>query len=486
MRTLKISLISLAALAWATLITYFFLRYPWPWPDESLYADIARHFRNTGEMGIPMFKGYFTEIESHQHFYPPLYFMTLGALFFIFPYSLITLRFFSLFCLLSATVWSFARLSKKTLGPMAVSGGVLVLMTDPVFIRGLLVGRMDSLGVFLTLGSLLLLHSGECHPHRAKRRYFLFGSGLIGGLAFLTHPMAWAAPATLGLYTLVQLIRKKLKPIEVGLIALGGIGISLPYLVWLYGEWGFFAEQFSAQMARKHLVSPKGIREALKSFEGLFAQYEAVKAIGMLSYILGFVGLVIYTWKDQRGLKFLIVHLLFTYLATFSREMWYPVYWMVTSAIGVAILLHTANRRVAWTLASLVVVGHLYGVFVKARQLRPYNYQTYCEVLKQKIPPGAKVFLTSVPDAYFCLDESFREGIRQFIPGGIPVPKDSAVAIFDTHDVFIAGSFFVGEHLEEYIKGSKDHFEIDSGVAGGFPYTLYLRKTAPANSLRDQ
>jgi 4-amino-4-deoxy-L-arabinose transferase-like glycosyltransferase len=87
------------SLSWIGLVYFFSDRNPWPWPDEALYADIAQNFVESGTMGISFFKGYFTQIEFHQHFYPPFYFLSLALLLTIFPLSLLTLRAFSLFCL---------------------------------------------------------------------------------------------------------------------------------------------------------------------------------------------------------------------------------------------------------------------------------------------------------------------------------------------------------------------------------------------------
>ncbi|MCC7406094.1 MAG: glycosyltransferase family 39 protein [Bdellovibrionales bacterium] len=479
--------LALAVVLYLILVSQLIFKFPWPWPDESLYADIARNFLETGKLGIPFFEGYFTGIEAHQHFYPPFYFLVLALIFKIFPYGLLTLRLSSLAFMLGACLVTLAGARRwLRVEWLALFVGGLVLLFDPVFIRGSLIGRMDALGILLSILSLWLLHFAEVEGGLRQRSWAFAGSGVLAGLAFLTHPMTWAAPLTLALYLGLLVVLRRIGWKPVALVAVGGVLITAPYFVWLIGEWPFFTEQFAAQMVRKRLASPHGFYAGLKAFEALFRQYEILKGLGLLSFVLGLAGLILGSLRDYRLIKFLVFHLAVTVLATYSREMWYPLYWTVTSALGIVLLTSEVyQRRVTLRWCSLLLSAAALSSFVwflthKTAQLSGFHYSEYCKTVREIVPPRSVVYLSSLPDAYFCFSGK-EVAFHQFVPALIPVPQERAFAIMDRASSFIGGDEWIGEHLDAYLTAHASEFEIHEVTAGGFKLKVFNRRTGGTN-----
>ncbi|MBK7843517.1 MAG: glycosyltransferase family 39 protein [Bdellovibrionales bacterium] len=462
------------SLSWLALVYFFFDRHPWPWPDEALYADIAQNFVESGTMGISFFKGYFTQIESHQHFYPPFYFLSLALLLIIFPLSLISLRAFSLFCLVGTIFWIWKALNRQ-FKPISFLGMSLLILFDPVVLRGSLVGRMDTLGVLLILGSLLTLHVAERDSKGKKKIYHLLLTGILGSLAFLTHPMAWTAPATLGIYSLWALYKKSLTIHEVLLIASSGLIASMPYVVWVALDKAYFFEQFQAQVARKAFVSPKSISEGMSSYEVLFKQYSLIKPAGIFLAVLSWSGLIWFSLKDFKALKFVIAHLIAVCLASYSREMWYPLYFILTGSIGLLYLLDRCKPQVSSFLILSLLIIFSYSHLKKIEELRGFNYGLYCAEIVKMVGAEQRVFLASVPDPYFCF-ASKKISFGQFIPGAIPVNVEKAFKKFDEYKVFIGGEDWFGEHLKEYLTERAGQFKKQEGHFAGFPFKVWKRE----------
>ncbi|MBK8203641.1 MAG: glycosyltransferase family 39 protein [Bdellovibrionales bacterium] len=140
------------------------------------------------------------------------------------------------------TIFWIWKIFNRQFKPISLVGMSLLILFDPVVLRGSLVGRMDTLGILLILGSLLTLHMAE-RDSKGKRTYKLILTGVLGSLAFLTHPMAWTAPATLGIYSLWAIYKKSLRIHEVLLIAASGVITSLPYVIWVVLDKPYFLEQ---------------------------------------------------------------------------------------------------------------------------------------------------------------------------------------------------------------------------------------------------
>lgn len=462
------------SLSWIGLVYFFSDRHPWPWPDEALYADIAQNFLESGTMGISFFEGYFTQIESHQHFYPPLYFLSLALLLTIFPLSLLTLRAFSILCLVGTLFWIWKTLNRQ-FKPISLMGMSLLILLDPVVLRGSLVGRMDTLGILLILGSLLTLHMAERDSKGKKKTYNLIFTGILGSFAFLTHPMAWTAPATLGIYSLWALFKNSLRIHEVLLIAASGVITSLPYVAWVVLDKPYFLEQFQAQVARKAFASPKSISEGMSSYEALFKQYSLIKPAGVLLAILSWSGLIWFSLKDFKGIKFLIAHIIAVCLASYSREMWYPLYFILTGSIGLLYLLDRCKPQLASFLIVSFLIMFSYSHLKKIQELKGFDYGLYCTEIVTMVGDEQSVFLASVPDPYFCFAPK-EISFGQFIPDAIPVNVGKAYKKFDEYKAFIGGEDWIGEHLKEYLTERADQFKKQEGHFAGFPFKVWKRE----------
>ncbi len=221
-------------------------KYPSPGGDEPGFVDVAVNVANRGVLGTPAYEGLLPGAEAHIYWQPPLYFLGLAGWFSVFDVGLVQARSFSLFWAVTIVILVYAiarRHAPST--PSVIAAGLLAVSYWLTNRAG--AARMDAMCVALTLASILIYQLGH-----DRARLGLFGlSGLVAGLAFLTHPLGIVAVATLTIHLVVSERRGVLSaPRTQVLLA----SFALPVAGWIgyiFQDPESFRLQMGAQLARK-------------------------------------------------------------------------------------------------------------------------------------------------------------------------------------------------------------------------------------------
>jgi hypothetical protein len=145
-------------------------------------------------------------------------------------------------------------------------------------------------------------------------------------------------------------------------------------------------------------------------------------------------------------------------MALHAQEMWYVVWFLPGSILGVAVLLAVTwdeRRRPGWRAAALAAGGvsaaflafNLVALSGLARAAAADAEVAWEGELSRRIPPGSRVLLASVPDAYFALRERGDLELREFLPSGIPVDRDLYRRFIDDCDYWILGASNVSQEV---------------------------------------
>ncbi len=426
-----------AVLLAASFFLYFahalFLKYPPPWPDESIFADPATSLLHQGVPATDVFSGLLPGATRCTFLQPPLYFLFLWLVFSIGGVSLVALRLASLALGVVAAALTYVLGDRSGLGRCWALFPVALLLLDTAFLRGSLIGRMDMMALVLILLALVL--DAEPRPLGSppgKTRTFL--TGLVCGLAALTHPIGAAASVAVGFRHIAypESPRRRALP---HLLA----GILTPVAFWgayILPHWRDFMAQFGGQILTKAGRQPLVFQHLRHTFRMFVGQYGSPgnPAIGLV-WLAGLVGLFFSARKRTTLSVLPACQLVIMGVAIWGKEMWYVVYLAPLTAIGLAHIILLARERRVWT-KTLGWIGVLLALwFAQQCALSTYavnyalninnqrvtHYFEWCRKISQVLPQNSKVLLSVIPDPFFGLEQRRDLTLREFLPKGFPV-----------------------------------------------------------------
>lgn len=376
-----------------------FLNNPPVWPDEAIYTDIATNFLKNGTMSTDLFANTVPGLNHKSMWYPPLYFYLLAFWCRFFGVSIVSVRALSLvFAILSSAV--FYLLVKKFFKSSYMGlFGLLLLLIDGNFLQIGHLARMDIITFFFMISGLYLYLT---YRTSGKNRHLL-ASGLFLGLGFITHNIAIVAVIAVSVFILLQKTDFKSKSYDL-LIIFSAILPSL--LFWAYyiqTDWQLFIRQMSLQFEYKNRIG-FWMFDTINSF----LTWKIIAAGHIVLLVLLFVRR--FSKKDHKALMILTGALIFDAGLIIGKNMWYVIYLQPFLILSYLYLLKTVSGwQKSLTLVFLafwVFINLYWGVSSLAIQRRTaFNYFGYCGEIQKLIPPGTSVFLSVIPDPYFCLAE---------------------------------------------------------------------------------
>jgi hypothetical protein len=377
-------------------------KYPSPGGDEPGSVDVAVNVMTRGVVGTPAYEGLLPGAEKHVYWQPPLYVLGLAGWFATVGVGLVQARTFSVCWAVTIVILVYAMARRHAASPPSLIAAVLLAVSYWLTNRAD-VARMDAMCIALTLASVLIY---QCARDRA--RLPLFGlSGLLAGLAFLTHPLGVVAITTLATHLVVSERRGVLRtPRTYAVLACFAVPMA-GWLAFILQDPASFRLQMSAQLARKQQLGSYW-------YQFRMARTHAIS----LGVVLGAAG-----WLSVASLRktadFLIpIAFVFSFGAsTYGRETGYFSYFYPWACCALAIVLDRVSRgrllahaAVLLALANeLAVLGH------DIYRYRHRDYTALTHAVRDVVPLGSTVFIgPSEVSPYFAL--LGRNPMRMFVP----------------------------------------------------------------------
>lgn len=365
-----------------------------------------------------------------------------------------------------------------------------LLVIDPVFIRGAIVGRGDVIAVaFILLGLLCYIYVGK-----SEVNYLL--SGFLTGLATLIHPLGIIGFVSVFILSLIERNQDTGRSRR-------AIYFTLP-LFFLLFLWGLYAMQ-DLEVFLKQFFGQKGEQTSIRITDLLFLLFfvktyfystpvwinNALVFYPILScFVIIFLGLLVYYIKNRGEWNAIIVcvFLASSIIAyTFGplrHSMWYNIYVQPFLYLSVGLLF--ANRRrliagasrtqdvlfkYAMPLSILVVFLFFFSVdgFILARTLNSStSYLEFGSEILALIPDGSTVLIASSPDPYFVLKNSGKNlTLYTFVHMGSYPMEESYKRIFPEVDYFVFSGTPEKHFMSPYDVRLLDEFIRDNTTLDG-------------------
>ncbi|MFH1836091.1 MAG: glycosyltransferase family 39 protein, partial [Methanobacteriota archaeon] len=227
--------------------------YPPVWPDETVFADTAYELAFNGRLATPVWSYIAEGMGERAVWYPPVHFILLGGVYRLFGFGILQTRLLSLF-FSTVLVASLFLVSLKVTGgnkraSLLVAG---LLVVDPVFIRGAIIGRGDVIAVSLMVLGLLC--------YLSYRRHVLAGS--LIGFSVMTQLIGVFGFVAIFLVSFLDKDRKKI----LACITIPAILIFSAWGIYALMDVGTFISQFSGQIGEKTGIQPSDILFFMKFY----------------------------------------------------------------------------------------------------------------------------------------------------------------------------------------------------------------------------
>ena len=446
---------------------------PVVWPDEVLFYNPAEELFRHGVMRTTVLSGLIPGMERVTFWMPPLFIISLAAVFSVFGESLYVARMFSSVLSFAAVllVYQIAKSLELKKGRILVP---ILFVTDFLFIRVSHSSRMEGMTMLLGLLAIYIILENSAWLQDPVKPLL---AGFFSGLAFLSHPFG----AVYGVVGLASLFYKKNAKsifyfISAGMLPLAG------WVYYIYPETDLLKIQFGAQLARK--------KELLATFT-LFDKFKILLSGYRFSYMkllqIFISGLgVIYIFhavKKDRVFQFLVFWLLFLVVAVFfSTEIWYLVHIIPPFYLVLLYILQKEKKHTSWPIGASVAMNlflvfwlfysNFYLINAKQKTAEFYN------LMADEIGSRKKIYLQSIPDPWFYFKSRFPDKeFREFIPGELPIDETFYMPEIQKQDVFIFyDPKLMNSAIRKFLLENKHEFiEKNVEVLTGYDKDLRLR-----------
>lgn len=393
-----------------------------PWENEAWFADPALNLLNKGFMGTTILesKGTWMEgMDRHTYWILPLYVLTQAAWYKVFGFSLLTLRWLSIFWGAIVLLAWYPLLRRLAPDPKVALLAVGLLTIDYHFVGIAALGRMDVMCAGLGWAGVAAY---VCLRERNLLRAMFYANALVAA-SCLTHPCGALYFALLAILTLFY-DRTRLGWKDAAAAA-------APYLAGM-GAWGIYIAQDPAHFLSQFSGNISGIASefaaadrwaGLKSpFRALFAEtvrylavfdwYTATNfwtrfQVGILAlYALGILwALVTSSIRTQAGYRVLLLSgfVFYFVLAIFEgiRSSTYVVHTLPIAAALLAVsIVHTmqSDRESGWVRAGALTVLAVfsclqitYGIRNNLMPVGRWDYSATVEFLANIATPSSRI-----------------------------------------------------------------------------------------------
>ncbi len=464
--TLKYNLIFLFIVSLYTIISISLLPFePRIWPDEAYLADIASNILRYGRIGTDLWGTIIFGADNHFSWYPPLYLFSLAGFFKVFGTSIINQRILSVI-IGGIFLFAYYLLGKSVtinykprIGNFLVFSSMILLILDPIFQKGVRIGRSEILVLFfITLG--LYLFRNAFNKANPKKNLIYFLAGLSIGLASITHLIAGlffiAIAATVVIQKKSGVFTKPNIYLYLGFIA--------PLLLWIISispNYYPFLKQLSLQRHYHKLV--------ISHVEAVYKYGSIIEKVTYAIYIT--LTLVTIRWsliKKNLNHLFLVFILISSWAICFLGKLeWYSIYFLPFLYLLGTIINYNfiRSKRVIQKFAGItILIAFAYLVIMNIKTYLE-SYKTYTahkqdyeyvgKEITSIIPQGKSVYLSSIPDFYFVLGDKYT--LYQFPP--LPPKVNEYLDLLDKTDYVVINihleAIYVGGLLARYIDINK-------------------------------
>lgn len=437
----------LSLLPYALITRQLFLRDPLVWPDEAIFVDTAKTLNATGRLATNLFGNLIPGLTIRANWYPPLYFYLLAGWIKTFGTSIESVRALSVILSVAALVMLFV-LIYKLFGKLWLSWlGTTVLSLDYMFGQAARIARMDILTFFLLISAYLTFVVALTKKNRAM----MTAAGFLCGVAVLTHPFGLLAPAVIGLTILLKPYEKEHKIRDLAAIAVPTIAAILFWLGSMRGTFHFFLEQYNLQFLRKTAI----IAYPIQLFQG-----NALWRTLLLLYAGLFITMTV-EWIAHRAddwVRFIAIgSWISTAVILWGKETWFILYFQPFALLAMLYLIqkalkyhHLYPKIIIYILLSIILILNIkiYSVAFAAYGTSAFRYHPFIEVIRHHIPPGSRIFLATLPDPYFDLQNDKTLTFFEFPT--VPVQPAAYRKLLDSADLIII-NFLADPTLMDYV-----------------------------------
>ncbi len=463
-----------------------FLKDPLIWPDEAIYLDTARTLAQTGRLATNIFGGAIPGLKQHAHWYPPLYFHLLALWTNIFGSSIESVRFLSFLLALFSLITFFFIVKVLFDDERLALLGTIILAVDFSFSRASRVARMDMFSFFLLVFTLLAFFLSQKQTALKKSLLFYLLTGVLSGLAVLTHPLGFIAPTVIIAYLLILLIRNQFYHCNTYRIRNGKTIVLklcliffptlLALFFWFFSmrdSFGLFLEQYHLQFLRKAPQTPFPLT--------LWYSNHSWKIIFSL-YGLTIIALFFQLFLSYQSINlFISLGLIISTVALlWGKEMWYTLYFQPFITLALLSMLKTAlsqkNTRILFGFIGaifivLILNFNMFVGIVQQLSADSYDYHRFTKSISDKLPSKATIFLATIPDPYFDLKQQKNKHFQIYEFPTVPVSDRAYKKLLDSTDYLIL-NMMPDKRVENYMNKYTDNKTV-IGQPGQFSTIIF-------------
>ncbi|MEI6532794.1 MAG: hypothetical protein WCO06_03070 [Candidatus Roizmanbacteria bacterium] len=374
--------------------------------DETILSNTAYVLTGFSDIGSKTFDKQFSIIDPIQYrMYGHVYFIILAYAFRLFPYTIVTIRVFSLFFgVLSLIMFYllFKRITKNERLSLFVSA---VYATDYFILKASHFGRVDIVVVFFILSSFIAYHT---FPN-SKLRIIGTNVGLI--LSFFTHTfLGIFSTVTIGLSILITQSSWKEKYFKViKYLTFPTIGLIV-WVIYLI----FIGEKITASDTGRFYLSSIFSFLGMLPIRILFSDNTLYTWINFLAMCL--VGIVGLWFGKTKYSRFFLIFFWIVFFMTMWRASYFYIFFISIAMLllaGAIIYEHVSMRKVGYIFLSAYMMLNLVQSMTLIKNINGVTYSDYYKGISKCIPKkDANVLLWQItPDPFFQLVEE-RSDIR--------------------------------------------------------------------------
>lgn len=477
---------------------FLFLKDPPIWPDEAVFADIAKNFSFTGNMYTNIYAGIVPELDKVSVGYPPLYFYILSYWTKLFGFEIESVRSLSyLLGLLSLCLFFLiAKIHVKNNFLAAV--GTFILSLNVHFARSTRLARME----ILTLLFFLISHYLFLHARNTTNKYIFLTSGLASAFATLTHPMGFISTITIFLGVVMERQKIKQKIINLVWVLIPIVLLNLIRLIIERDNFTSLVDAYLAHSKDKIVKIPYAfiLFQADFSWYLLFISYLAIVIVHILLYIKVYKNGNPNNPKKETPIKdhmFIILGLVVSFVwVILGKEGGYMVYLQPFITLSLLYLINYAIKHTnqaikiyIFSLASLIPLNYLNLQFFNNDNFgitrsglnsiwdsKFYNYHNFTKKIVENIPKDKKIsiFITSTPDPYFDLEQLDSLTLYETVGPGYNIADENYKKALDASD-YVISTWVPHQFLVDYLNSNTAE-KIFIGDPGEYQAILFKLK----------
>ena len=438
---------------------------PLIWPDEAFYADFGYNFWKTGRL-INLTHPGFYEVSRGPFIYPPLLLYLFGFLYKIFGFSIYVQRGSAIVVGLGLLLLLFWLVDHRK---FKYSWLLFVfLLLDWVLMRTTRVSRPEIFILFFTFSSYFIFLY-----NKSAFRYLISGSLLTA--AVLLQSYGIIGYVVLSLY--VFFFDRKRFIFKLGQLYLPLFVGAVWWLFQVRFDYVNLIAGLKMQAIRKSL-EPGVIEELLLNWSSPYGKV-------LILYLILTLFLSMFFFSKPKGAleRLLLFGLVTNYALVFlGKQFWYYAYPLVYLYLLFVIFLEKVRNQTLIAIGSLLMILIVFcnlALFRISYGIGSPSYKLYTQTLYQKIPPGKSVFLTSLPDPYFGLQNTPKNfTLYEFPP--LPTDRQKYYKLLDLSDYVVytdSLDLVFGDLLKNYLEKNMAKTTVINN--GPIEYTARLIQLVP-------